>query len=294
MAFLDLDGVRLHYAISGAGAISGEGAISGKRASSGDGPAVVLVHGALCSSEDWRPQTRRLDDRFRVISPDLRGHGRSIAPYESCTIEQFAADLNELVAALGAAPAVFVGHSLGARVVIEAAATCPREVSGLVLVDGSRMFGPDALPPGERVTEQSDAQVAALMLGTIDEAVGPFASADVRTHVRRSTSAATIGLMRAVLATWQEWDANRYDSALLELPRSLPVLAVQSTYVDRTAGRRFLSEGTSTTPYLDYLRTRIPRLEAHVLPGVGHFSMLEAADEVSRLIGAFAAAQAGA
>jgi 3-oxoadipate enol-lactonase len=276
MPFLDLDGVRLHYEIGG------------------EGPGVVLVHGALCSNVDWRPQMQWLDAEFRVISPDLRGHGRSTAPYDGCTIERFAADLNALVAALGLAPAVLVGHSLGARVVIEAATACPRHVRGLVLVDGSRMFGPDPLSPEDRVAEQSDAQVAARMHATIDEAVGPFAGADVRTHVACSLTSATIGLMRAVLATWQEWDVNRYDDALLELPRSLPVLAVQSTHVDRAAGRRFLSEDTSSTPYLDYLRTRIPRLEAHVLPGVGHFSMLEAADEVSRLIGAFAAAHGSA
>jgi pimeloyl-ACP methyl ester carboxylesterase len=276
MPFLDLDGVRLHYETSG------------------EGPAVVLVHGALCSNEDWRPQIPRLDGRFRVVSPDLRGHGRSIAPHGSCTIEQFAADLNALVAALDIAPVVYVGHSLGARVVIEAAAACPRDVRGLVLVDGSRMFGPDPLPPADRVAAQSDAQVAARMHETIEDALGPFAGDDVRSHVARSLSSATIGLMRAVLATWQAWDVDRYDDALAELSPSLPVLAVQSTYVERTAGRSFLPEGTSTTPYLDYLRTRIPSLQAHVLAGVGHFSMLEAPDELARLIGEFTAAHAAA
>jgi pimeloyl-ACP methyl ester carboxylesterase len=256
----------------------------------GGAPTIVFVHGALCSRADWTQQHRDLARDFRVVSVDLRGHGASTGEPQSCSMEQFGRDVHALVAHLGAAPAVLVGHSMGVRVVLEVATRFPGDAAGLVLVDGSRMFGPRAVPALERADSLDDEEVRRRFGLTVEDAIGPYAGAAVREHVSSTMLGAPTPLMRRVLATWQRWDVERYEHALATLDTSLPVLAIQSTYVDAATPRRSLGPGAST-PYLEFLRAALPALEVQVLPGVGHFSMLEAPDEVTRSIGAFAGAR---
>jgi pimeloyl-ACP methyl ester carboxylesterase len=257
----------------------------------GDGaPTIVLVHGALCSRADWTQQHRDLAHDFRVVSVDLRGHGNSTAKPQTCSMEQFGRDVHALVAHLGAAPAVLVGHSMGVRVVLEVAARFPGAVAGLVLVDGSRMFGPRAVAALDRADALDDDEVRRRFAATVEDAIGPHAGADVREHVTSTMLSAPTALMRRVLATWQRWDVERYETALAAVDPTLPVLAIQSTYVDAATPRRLLGPGEST-PYLEFLGAALPALEVQVLTGVGHFSMLEAPGDVTRSIGGFAAAR---
>lgn len=259
----------------------------------GDGaPAVVLVHGALCSRADWANQQHALRDEFRVIAVDLRGHGSSTGAPRSCSIEQFARDVREVVTQLDASPAVFVGHSMGARVVLELAARFPAEVAGLVLVDGSRMFGPGAVASPDRADALVDEEVRRRFGLTVEEAIGPVVDPSVREHVVTTMLGASTELMRHVLATWQAWDVERYEETLHAIDPALPVLALQSTYVDAATPRRSMREG-ETTPYLEFLRASLPALQVHVLARVGHFSMLEAPDAVSESVAGFAAALRG-
>jgi len=253
-------------------------------------PAVVFVHGALCSRADWTHQHDELSQAFRVVSLDLRGHGASTAAPGTCTMEQFGRDVRALVDHLGAVPAVLVGHSMGVRVVLEVAARAPHVVAGLVLVDGSRMFGPAPLAEPDRARALTDEEVRRRFIRTVQDAVGPYADERVRDHVSSTMLGAPTPLMREVLATWQDWDVERYEEALAALDRSLPVLAIQSTFVAAGAARRSLRRDEST-PYLDLLRAALPALEVEILPEVGHFSMLEAPDEVTRSISRFAAAR---
>jgi 3-oxoadipate enol-lactonase len=267
MPYLDLGDASLFYEVSGPGKAP-----------------VVLVHGAMCSHVDWSHQLTDLSDSFTVVTPDLRGHGASRAPFESCTIGQFASDIHALIDELGFGSVVLVGHSLGARIVVEATAQRPDHVAGLVLVDGSRMFGPAPLDAADQASRLSDQQVLAHMYRTIDEAIGPFADAATRAHVSTTMRSAPIGLMRALLTAWQDWDVNCYDRALAAVPPRLPVLAIQSTHVERSVRRRCLSAQTRTTPYLEYLSRHLPSIGTVIVPDAGHFSMLEAPREVSRLI----------
>jgi pimeloyl-ACP methyl ester carboxylesterase len=251
-------------------------------------PFVVLVHGAMCSHADWAHQLAELSAWFTVLAPDLRGHGASTAPFTSCTIGQFGSDIHAMIESLGLTPVILVGHSLGARVAISAAGERPDNVEGLVLLDGSRTFGPGPLAPHEDALRLTDQQLSEWMSRTIEAAIGPFADAAVRTHVSTTMRSTPIGLMRALLADWQDWDINRYDPALAALPPDLPVLAIQSTRVQTSARRQSLTADARSTPYLDYLRHHVPSLNTIVLPQVGHFSMLEAPGEISRAIRNFA------
>jgi 2-(acetamidomethylene)succinate hydrolase len=108
----------------------------------GSGPPWVLLHGITANACIWDPVAARLAERFRVVAVDQRGHGQSDAPATGYAAADFAADVRALVADLDAGPAVVVGHSMGARNALVAAARHPEVVAACVAID----FGPGIEP----------------------------------------------------------------------------------------------------------------------------------------------------
>jgi lipase len=102
-------------------------------------PRVVYLHGvtghgrgAQALAEGW------LADRFRVLAPDLLGHGSS--PYEPP--RDIDEHVDAVVASVGDDPAVWIGHSFGGRLAFERAAREPRAVEKLVLLDPALLVDP--------------------------------------------------------------------------------------------------------------------------------------------------------
>jgi lipase len=101
-----------------------------------DAPALICLHGVSAHGRRFRRLAEeRLSQRFRVLAPDLRGHGRS--GYEPpWNIATHLADVLETVDALGVEqPAAWLGHSFGGRLVLELCAAAPERVAGAVLLD---------------------------------------------------------------------------------------------------------------------------------------------------------------
>lgn len=107
----------------------------------GSGPPLVLLHGSVLTRAIWRGlgYLEPLSTEHTVIRMDLRGHGRSGAPYEesSYTQEHFVADLLAVLDAEGHESAALMGYSLGARIALSAALTVPQRVTHLVSLGGS-------------------------------------------------------------------------------------------------------------------------------------------------------------
>ena len=82
----------------------------------GDGPPLLLLHGASLSADVWSYQLRDLALSHRVIALALRGHGRSTAGVEGVTISAMAGDVAEVLAALDLENVVLAGHSMGGMV----------------------------------------------------------------------------------------------------------------------------------------------------------------------------------
>ncbi|MFC0241984.1 alpha/beta fold hydrolase [Rhodopseudomonas telluris] len=116
------------------------------RQSAGSGPTVVIVHGNSASSRAFgRQLDGALGAKYRLLVPDLPGHGESADaadPAATYTMPGYAAMLREFAGKLGAAEAVFVGWSLGGHIVLEAAPDLPR-------AKGFAIFGtpPIGFPP---------------------------------------------------------------------------------------------------------------------------------------------------
>jgi pimeloyl-ACP methyl ester carboxylesterase len=118
---------------------------------SGAGEAVLFVHGLLGSHTSWAHLIDRLDDRHRVIVPDLFGHGASANTNGDYSLATHAATLRDLIDRLGIDRVTLVGHSLGGGISLEFCYLFPERVERLVLV-GSGGLGREVNPALRAVT----------------------------------------------------------------------------------------------------------------------------------------------
>jgi 2-(acetamidomethylene)succinate hydrolase len=248
----------------------------------GDGPLAVFMHGITANGAVWEPVLERLAGSFRVVSLDQRGHGRSDKPAEGYTGADFAADLLAVIETLGGgAPALAVGHSLGARNGIVAAAARPDLISGVVAVDFTPYIEPEVLETlamrvrgGDRTFETRQS-----IVDYLSERY-PRMPADA---VERR---ATHGYVETEQGFRPLADPNSMSQTAEGLKEDLepatrdvkrPVLMIrgaESTLVSETA--------------FDRTRTLRPDLEYLVVPGTDHYVPEEAPDVISDAVLRFA------
>ncbi len=263
MALFDIGGGQLFYEQRG----------------SGD-PPLVLVHGLACAHQDWRNQLRHFAPSHRIVSLDLRGHGQSAGHGSGFDIGTFATDLAALIAELHLPPVLLIGHSMGCRVVLECTRIAPDSVAGLVLIDGSRLAsgnGDGARRATRRAMEESgyDAFFEHMFSQMFTAASDPQTRDAIIARAGRLPPAVGLELMPQVIA----WDSEVAERALRSA--KVPVTVLQSTHLDESRKRVPLQPG-ETTPWLELIRERVPHAQIEIVPGVGHFTMIEAADEVNR------------
>lgn len=99
----------------------------------GSGPAVIALHGGLADHAAALPLASGLPDRYRVVTPDIRGAGKSHYAAD-LSFDQLTEDLGATMDELGIAAAILVGVSTGTGVAVHFALNCPARVAGLVLV----------------------------------------------------------------------------------------------------------------------------------------------------------------
>jgi proline iminopeptidase len=113
----------------------------------GSGPPCLVMHGGLgLDHTSMHPSLDPLGDRLRLIYYDHRGNGRSgRPPVETLTFAQFAADADELRAALGHERVAVLGHSYGSFIALEYALAYPERISHLLLTGTAPAFdyGPE-------------------------------------------------------------------------------------------------------------------------------------------------------
>jgi pimeloyl-ACP methyl ester carboxylesterase len=255
--------------------------------STGDGdPPVVFVHGFTCDHSDWDFQAERFSGTNRVITCDLRGHGQSTGGKQGCTIEDMARDTGRLLESLTIRNAVLVGHSMGCRVCLETAVRYPKVAAGVVFVDGSHQVR------GNPANSAETFRKALEKTGFPDYARSNFAGmffSDYDVSLKNRIIDRALKLNPdfgiGLRSNFAGWDAMRMESSLATL--KAPLLVIQSTGVNEKGERYSLKEG-ETTPWLDLVRRLVPSARIEILPGHGHFVMLEAPEETGDLIVNFA------
>jgi pimeloyl-ACP methyl ester carboxylesterase len=250
MPTLDRSGVHLFYRESGTG-----------------DPPMVFVHGWTCDHSYFSPQLDHFELSHRVVGIDLRGHGASDAPEGDYSMPALADDVAWVCSELGVTGAVVVGHSMGAVIATELAASHPELAGALVLVDPATIGPPsdmvsvfaDSLagPDGAQVRRSF---VEARLFSSTDD---PELKERVVSAMLRADNRVAAACMRGLGA----WDG----SAALGAVR-VPALVI---HADRPMNEP------------EALTARCPTLVNAHTPGVGHFNQLLAPDAVNSLIDDF-------
>jgi len=101
-----------------------------------DAPVLILQHGMRDHARSWEWAAAHFADRYRIIAPDLRGHGDSDWSHEGAyAISDYVMDLHRIVTALDLRAPDLVGHSLGGHILLHYAATFPEIVRSLAIIE---------------------------------------------------------------------------------------------------------------------------------------------------------------
>jgi len=241
----------------------------------GDGPPLVLVHGAADDARVWQPQLAGLADEFTVVAWDEPGAGRSSDVPPGFRLADYADCLAALVEALGLGPAHVAGLSWGGTVVLELYRRHPGIVTTLILADTYAGWK-GSLPEPELRRRVAAVQA---MLAAPAEAFDPtvpglFAGdppAEVVQLLERIATAVRPATLRAQLPLMAEADQRDV------LPRiAVPTLLIWGELDVRSplrVARQF--------------QQAIPHAELVVIPACGHVSNLEQPGRFNAAVRAF-------
>jgi len=247
-------------------------------------PAIVFIHGFTCNLSNWKEQFDTLSGSHRCVAVDLPGHGHSAESGEA-TIEMLAKAVNDTLDALELNEVVLVGHSMGCRMVSEIFSQSPGRVRGVVYVDGSIVASGDADVAARRAVEMID-RVG--MDGFLERLYEGFfvesTPAAVRAFVNGGLPDINRGFAKRLWPNLVRWDALRSRALLATI--DVPALVIQSTGLDENLKRVSLASG-QTAPWMDAVSTAINDVTVKVVPGVGHFPMLEAPQQTNDAISNF-------
>lgn len=242
------DGLPVHYEVDGSG-----------------GPALVFVHGWSCDRNYWRGQFDYFADRYQVVAVDLAGHGESVLGRQASTMSRFGEDVVAVVDHLGLRETVLIGHSMGGDVILEAALRLTDRVVGLVWVDVYSTVGKSRSPE------------------TVQAFVRPFGEDFVTTtreFVRRM-------FMPSSDPDLVEWVAADMSAAPPHVALDSMEHAITNDDAILAGLRQMATPVVAINP--DYRPTDLEALERHgvravIMPGVGHFLMMEDPDGFNRLL----------
>jgi len=252
-------------------------------------PPLVLVHGFLDLAWGWDRVARRLATQFRVIAPDLRGHGDTdwVGAGGYYYFFDYVADLDELVARVGGSIAL-VGHSMGGNVASYLAGVRPERVRRLALLEGQGPpDGSDAI--ADRTARWIEAWRAARTerprpLRSIAEAVArlrkhdPLVSEDLATelatHGTRAVEGGLVWKHDPLHATMGPYPFRVDVAAGFWRRITAPVLVVDG------------AESRFRLPDAELARRRglLPDVQHAVLPRAGHMMQRHQPDALAELL----------
>lgn len=244
------DGVSIAYEVHGNGST-----------------ALVFVHGWSCDRSYWKHQIEPFSQRYKVVTVDLGGHGESGTGRKDWTIASFGGDVAAVVKKLGLKRVVLIGHSMGGDVIADAALQLPGRVAGLIMVDTYKKLGSGRTPESVQAfinklrTNFADSVrplVRSMFLPNSDSALVEYIAMDM-------SSAPPAVALSALESSFTHSRLITHDFELLKLP----VIALNPD-----------NEPTDTASMQRY------KVEVMIMPGVGHFLMMEEPKRFNELLSA--------
>lgn len=266
--FVEAGGLRFHVQV-----LEGQG---------GDGETALLLHGTGASCHSFAGIMPPLAERFRVIVPDLPGHGFTETPaYEQLTLPGMTRALADLLTQLDARPALVIGHSAGAAILIRMALDgliAPRllvSLNGAILplhgVQG-KIFAPLAhlfIKSGfmSRVFAWR-ARHTGLVDNLMRQTGSAIPEAQLACYARLAQSSAHVD---AAIGMMANWDLN-------SLEPELPTLQTDTLLI--TGGNDRMIQPSQSLR----LRRILPKVQLELVSDLGHLAHEEAPDDIASLI----------
>jgi non-heme chloroperoxidase len=257
-AFVRLEnGVRLAYVEQG----------------SREGAAIVMLHGYSDTHRSFDLMRPHLPRAWRTIAVTQRGHGLSDKPQTGYAMRDFAADVAGLLNALDIERAIIVGHSMGAAVALQVAATYPERVAGLVLMGAFASFGDKA-----EVDE----------LAATVEAFGEELDPEFVLAFQESTCTQMIPqrFLETVVNESLKCPTRVWREALGGILGAQPVACAEQV---RAPAALIWGDSDAYIPHADQLQLRdaMPSARLYGLAGVGHAVHWEQPERCAQLVRAF-------
>ena len=236
------DGVHVQYRVYG----NGE-------------PALIFIHGWSCDSNYWREQVPAFRQKYTVVTVDLAGHGGTDANRSEWSIAKFGEDVATAAAAIPNQKIVLVGHSMGGPVSIEAARQLKGRVIGIIGVDTFNTIGAPA--PSKAQIDAIVKPFEADFIGytrklVVEHLFVPGRNTELANKIAYDMSLSQPRVGIPALRALFEYDFNE---PLKDL--SVPIVAIDSDLGEPVNEAR--------------IRKVLPKFHATVIPGTGHFLMME-------------------
>ncbi|WP_379131371.1 alpha/beta fold hydrolase [Paenibacillus sp. sgz500958] len=238
----------------------------------GEGEALVLLHGFCGSSEYWEKLVPHLSGRFRVITPDLRGHGSSDAPLRAYTIEQMADDVLALLDGLELPKVTLLGHSLGGYIALSFAQRHASRLNSFGLIHST------GYPDSEEAKEKRLASVSTIqnqgITAFVDALVPGLFAPSSREHTPQ-----LVDRVKEIGYKTPPQGAVGSALAMRERPDRRDVISASELPVLLVAGAEdglVPSEKTFTSDKRNVTQA--------IISGAGHMSMFEAPERLAEVI----------
>lgn len=249
----------------------------------GNGEPVLLIHGYPLSHAMWQPQRAALSAGYRVIAPDLRGHGLSDAPTGPITVDVFADDLAALLDALGIGQATVMGLSMGGYVTMALLRRHPQRIRAVALL-ATKMTADTATGRQGRnemiilARTEGAAAIADAMLPKMLTEATRSDNPELAAHVHGMMAATPVaGIVGALEALRERPDAT----ATLAAAR-LPALIVVGE-----------NDGVTPPSEAEAMQRTLPGAQLVRIPAAAHLLTLEQPAAVNEALGAFLGGLAG-
>lgn len=243
----------------------------------GAGPDVVLLHPFPANRGIWTPAAELLATRYRLILPDLRGHGESGVGEGAATMEKHAADVARVIDDAGIGKAVFAGESIGGYILFEFWRRLRERVAALIFCNTKA--GADngdaranRLRSAEEVEKRGvepfiDTMIPKL-LGETTRATRPDLVARARSMMMKMTPAGVAAVQRGM--------AERPDSVATLATIDVPTLLITGD-----------EDALTGVAEAELMRRHVAHSTLKVVPRAGHYAMFEQHQEAERLVRQF-------
>jgi 3-oxoadipate enol-lactonase len=245
----------------------------------GDGPPVVLLHPFPTNHEFWIPVARSLTGRYRVIMPDLRGHGDSDVGEGPATMEKHAADLTRVMDGAGIGRAPMIGVSIGGYVLFEFWRQSRGRVAALGLCNTKA-----PADSGEARSARLQAANDVMERGNegFFETMIPRLLGKTTRETRPDLVDGALSMMRKMSPA----DVAQVQRGMAERPDSVSTLKTINVPTLIVTGDEDILTGKNEA---ELMHQHIPGSQLRVIPKAGHFSPWERPEEASLLLRQFLA-----